>query len=200
MIGKTKDQKRESPGPGSYTPDRITKRVKGSRIGKSLRSDFIDTNSTPGPGRYNNSNRQSTPSWTFQKTHEFAYSCFTPGPGKYEGKSLSKGVHPSITSAKRKEIFNLNETPGPGAYDFANFNTVRYSIGKGKRMDEGIAKKLASKTQRVKKRQEAVELNENSVKCQKIKVNYENFGNVARNSEKAIFGKGGRVYLTIGKF
>jgi hypothetical protein len=201
IIGKSKEQRRVSPGPGSYTPDPLSKRVKGSRIGKSLRSDFIDlSNNTPGPGRYNSSTRQSTPSWTFQKTHEFAYNCVTPGPGNYEGKSLSKGAHHSITSAKRKEIFYLNETPGPGAYDSASFNTVRYSIGKGKRMDEGIAKKLASKTQRVKKRQEVAEMNGNSVRSQIIKADCEGLGNGERKLEKVGFVKGGRVYLTIGKF
>ena len=94
----------------------------------------------------------------------------------------------------------MNETPGPGAYEPASFNTVRYSIGKGKRMENGIAKKLASKMKRIKKREEALALSGKTVKSQKIRVNFENFGNVSRTSDKVAFRQRDRTYLAVGKF
>ena len=112
---QTKDQKWECPVPGFYTLDLTTKR-EGNRIGKSLRSDFIDiNNSTPGPVRYNNLIGSQLLVGPFKRLMNL-HILVTPGSGKYKGKSLSKCIHPSINIEKRKKIY-LNETPWSGAYD-----------------------------------------------------------------------------------
>ena len=49
-------------------------------------------------------------------------------------------------------------------------------------------------------RSEALALSGNAVKSQKIKVNFENFGNVSRNSDKAIFGQREKAFFTVGRF
>lgn len=105
-----------SPGPGSYevsTLNSVGKTIAGRNFANS-RKDI-----SPGPGAYNFSinPKDSSPVYSIGKAEKLKNDKSESGPGFVYLGSTFNSSGKSFPKAKRNDLINKNQVPGPGAFD-----------------------------------------------------------------------------------
>ncbi|OMJ89603.1 hypothetical protein SteCoe_8230 [Stentor coeruleus] len=124
------------PGPGTYTVKSDFEAPKYTMTGRQL-NPIRDQ--SPGPGSYSPSTSFTSISYSIGKSqHQVLNKIKTrnPGPGTY---NLHENTNPgySIGSSKRPALYIIQDTPGPGKYDYLNKNnTPAYSISRGNNLSK----------------------------------------------------------------
>ena len=139
-IRKGKDTSFSSngPGPGRYESSLNLSRSSCCVTLSASRPEVFVSLANPGPGSYENHDIKSSKiKYSFSKTKRPEKKNQGPGPGRYEVKNLSRSFSAKFGTAPRKNLFQVQNTPGPNKY--------KPKIVKDKGLSYSFSKKIAVK-------------------------------------------------------
>lgn len=110
-------------GPGAYDPTHKSDAITYSFGSKQVDLAFEKKKEIPGPGSYEVHLRNESPSYSpsrSQRTDFTKEKEHVPGPGSYYKVIREQLKGPKFSTASRKSLNPVNDTPAPGTYELPN--------------------------------------------------------------------------------